>query len=80
MAVKTRIQYFCRWRPFLGRVGLRQDKTALKSEKPGRIISPTVETLKSKTVLFTQKVDKTENEISDKLPKIHFQFQDFYCK
>ena len=53
-------------------VGLGQDKTALQSVKPGRIISPTVETLKSKTVLTTQKVDNTENEIFDKLPKIHF--------
>ena len=45
---------------------------ALESVEPGRIISPTVETLKSKTVLSAQKLDNTENEISDKLPEIHF--------
>ena len=66
MTVKTRIQKFCLWRPFLWRVGLRQDKTALKSVKPGQIILPTVETLKSKTVLYAQKVDNAEIQISDK--------------
>ena len=40
---------------------------ALKTVEPGRIISPTAESLKSKTVLSTQKVDNSENEISDKV-------------
>ena len=60
-AVKTRLQKFCLWCPFLGRVGLRQDKTALKSVKTGRLISLTVETLKSKAVFDTKKVGKNEN-------------------
>ena len=72
LTVKTRLQKFCLWRSFLGQFGLGQYKTALKSVKPGRIISFTVETSKSKTVLYVQKVTNTENEISDKLPEIHF--------
>ena len=72
LTVKTRIQKFCLWRRFLGQVGLRQDKTALKSVEPGRIISRTVETLKSKTVLSTQKFDNTENEFPIKLPEKQF--------
>ena len=65
--LKTRIQKFCHWRQFLEQVGLIQDKTALKSVEPGRIISPTVETLKSKTGLSAQKVNNTENEIFDEI-------------
>ena len=67
LTAKTRVQKFCLWRRFLRQVGLRQDKTALKSVELGRMISPTVETLKSKTVLSAQKVDYTENETSDKI-------------
>ena len=51
-------------------IGLRQDKTALKSVDPGRFISPMIKTLKSKTVLSAQKVDNTEKEISDKITDI----------
>ena len=72
MNVKTRIQEFCLWRPFLCRIGLRQDKTALKSVKPRRIILPTVETLKSKTVLSAKKVDITEMRFPLTLPDIRF--------
>ena len=67
MTVKTRIQKFCFWCLFLGRVDLGQYKTALKSVEPYRIMSPAVETLKSKTVLYAKKADNTENEISDKI-------------
>ena len=67
LTVDTRIQNFYLWRRFLGRVGLRQDKTALKSVKSGRMSSHTAETLKSKTDLSAQKVGNTGNEISDKI-------------
>ena len=78
LTVKTCLQKFCLWRRLLRLVGLRQDKTALKSVERGRIISPTVETMKSKAVLSDQKVGKTKNESCDKKPKIGFDFQDFY--
>ena len=64
LTVKTCIQNFCLWRRFLGQVGLRQDKTALKSVKPGQIISPMVETLQPKTVLYAQKFDNAEIQVS----------------
>ena len=66
LTVKTRIQKFCLWRIFFGQVGFRKDKTALKSVEPGQITLLTVETLKSKTVLYAQKVDNAEIQISDK--------------
>ena len=72
MTLETRTQKFCLWRPFLWRIGLRQDKTALKSVEPGQIILSTVETLKSKTVLSAKKVDNTKMKFSLKLPDIHF--------